>query len=279
MGWPHQMNPDFGDFTLLMPSLYTDLDRDAMFGKWKPYTSFSYPWEKKKNVAFFRGSGYCNMWHRNKVVKCPRWHLTNESYYNGHGDLLDVRINGWDEGGVGRKCPPYDQVPLRELPRYKFLLSLDGVSASNRFAKLLGMNSVVLKEDSPYMGWFYRSVRPYEHYLPILERHPLDVLDAIGVYAGPHRDNELKRIVRNANNFAAKYMCDRAIALYFRKVLTEYKKLFDDMDGFIQGYIWPLVQAKQKTHVDFRQHLGRLRRQIAEDEAAAAAAAAKVAGN
>lgn len=57
------------------------------------------------------------------------------------------------------------------------------------------------------------------------------------------------------------------------QVLNEYKKLFDDMDGFIQGYIWPLVQAKQKTHVDFRQHLGRLRRQVAEDEAAAAAAA------
>lgn len=60
--------------------------------------------------------------------------------------------------------------------------------------------------------------RQYEHYLPILERHPLDVLDVMGTYGSPQRDNELKRIVQNANNFAAKYMCDRAIALYFRKV-------------------------------------------------------------
>ncbi len=60
---------------------------------------------------------------------------------------------------MGRKCPPYEPMPLHGLPRYKYLLALDGVSASNRFAKLLGMNSVVLKEDSPYLGWFYRSVR------------------------------------------------------------------------------------------------------------------------
>mgnify|MGYP001807444599 CR=1 FL=1 len=117
---------------LLRRSLYTDLDRDAINGQWKPYTFYTYPWEKvcalfgalclrcpvlqvlrwpaygsfaqrlyrvgravlrvsfpcalsntcetdmgfclqKKNKAFFRGSGYCNMWHRNKVVKCPRW--------------------------------------------------------------------------------------------------------------------------------------------------------------------------------------------------------------
>jgi hypothetical protein len=45
---------------------------------------------------------------------------------------------------------------LQDHPRWKYLVSADGVAASSRLAKLLLMNSVTLKEDSPYMTYYYR---------------------------------------------------------------------------------------------------------------------------
>lgn len=40
--------------------------------------------------------------------------------------------------------------------RYKYLLNTDGQSASWRLAKLLAMNSVVLKWRSPKIEYYYR---------------------------------------------------------------------------------------------------------------------------
>ncbi|GFR49388.1 hypothetical protein Agub_g11440 [Astrephomene gubernaculifera] len=244
MGYPWKIQATTGDKTILMPSIYLDVGRDAVNGRLQPYSLYSFPWEKKINKAVFRGTGWC---HGGKVVACPRRHLANESNFNGHNDTLDVQITGW----VGPPMP-YQSLSIKDHARYKYVLSLDGATASNRFAKLLGTNSVVLKEESAYIGHFYRSVQAYEHYLPILSRHPNDWLDVFDTYRD--RDVELKRIVNNAQRFAARYLCDRAIALYFRRALVRYKELFSDMQDFIDSDIWPLVQEKQKMNVDFKEY-------------------------
>ncbi|GFR51764.1 hypothetical protein Agub_g14220 [Astrephomene gubernaculifera] len=249
-----------GDSTILMPSLYIDLARDAVQGQIHLYSLYFYPWEKKINKAVFRGSGWCPAWHTNRFTRCPRWHMANQSAFNGYNHSLDVGINGW----VGPPLPPIDALPLPDHAKYKYVLSLDGVSASNRFAKLLGVNSVVLKEDSPYIGHFYRSVHPYEHYLPIFQRGLDDWMDVFETYND--RDEELQRITNNAQRFAAKYLCDRAIALYFRRALEQYKELFSDMQEFIDESVWPLVQEKEKLNIDIKQHLGRRRRRATLQE-------------
>jgi hypothetical protein len=45
---------------------------------------------------------------------------------------------------------------LRDHARYRYLLNLDGSSASFRLAQLLVVNSLVLKQTSPYIEYFYR---------------------------------------------------------------------------------------------------------------------------
>jgi hypothetical protein len=45
---------------------------------------------------------------------------------------------------------------MPEHAKWKYLLSADGVTASCRFGKLLGTNSVVLKETSPWIEYYYR---------------------------------------------------------------------------------------------------------------------------
>lgn len=56
-------------------------------------------------------------------------------------------------------APHSPQVPaasLRDHARYRYLLNLDGSSASFRLAQLLVVNSLVLKQTSPYIEYYYR---------------------------------------------------------------------------------------------------------------------------
>ena len=51
---------------------------------------------------------------------------------------------------------------------YKYLLNLDGYTASYRLAKLMHSNSVVLKEASPHIEYFYRSLKPHVSHICII---------------------------------------------------------------------------------------------------------------
>jgi hypothetical protein len=47
-------------------------------------------------------------------------------------------------------------LPVPEHSRYRWLVSLDGFTASFRFGQLLHTNSVVLKMRSPWIEYYYR---------------------------------------------------------------------------------------------------------------------------
>jgi hypothetical protein len=47
---------------------------------------------------------------------------------------------------------------VQDHPRWKYLVSADGVVAATRLDKLLLMNSVVCKEQSPFEAHYYRCV-------------------------------------------------------------------------------------------------------------------------
>ena len=63
-------------------------------------------------------------------------------------------------------------IPLRpgidmfEHAQYKYLVHLDGHSYSHRLVKLLATNSVVLKEETADLEYYYHLLEPYVHYLP-----------------------------------------------------------------------------------------------------------------
>ncbi len=59
-------------------------------------------------------------------------------------------------------CPPHPAqlpaLPLKDHARHRWLLNLDGISASSRFGQLLHTNSVVLKMRSKYIEYYDRWV-------------------------------------------------------------------------------------------------------------------------
>jgi len=67
---------------------------------------------------------------------------------------------------------------------------------------LLGTNSLVLKQTSRQQEWFYRSVKPWVHYLPMLDNRT-DVITRLE-WAERHPE-EVGRVVHAANRFALTY--------------------------------------------------------------------------
>jgi hypothetical protein len=110
------------------------------------------------------------------------WTYNYRSNYRRHADLIDSKLieelpystNVTNYWAVSH---PPDFYSLFDHARFKFVLSLDGNTCSNRFAKLLHLNSVVLKEDSEWMEYFYGLLHPGEHYLPIFNRSLFDLFD------------------------------------------------------------------------------------------------------
>lgn len=51
-------------------------------------------------------------------------------------------------------------IPIPEHAKWRYLISADGFTASARLAKILLTNSPVLKEESQWIEYYYRSLRP-----------------------------------------------------------------------------------------------------------------------
>jgi hypothetical protein len=81
---------------------------------------------------------------------------------------------------------------------------------------------VTLKQESLWYQWYYRLLRPYEHYIPY-EAEGADLIDKIQ-WAIDH-DDEARQIARNANAFAKQHLKRSDVMLYFYLVLSEYSKL------------------------------------------------------
>lgn len=59
-----------------------------------------------------------------------------------------------------------------EHVRHKWLLHLEGISASSRLGQLMTMNSLVLRAmESNMSEHYYRALRPWVHYVPFFEKH------------------------------------------------------------------------------------------------------------
>lgn len=138
---------------------------------------------------------------------------------------------------------------IKDHARFKLLFGLDGISLSFRLHKIMRTGSPVLKESSPWVEYFSRSLRNMTHYIPVWNYPTLwnGVLDTVQEYLDPKNDRLLRNIAQNAQEFAWKYTGSRARALYWQRTLTEYKSLWEDMDAWIEevcdGELAPLGAA------------------------------------
>lgn len=150
-----------------------------------------------------------------------------------------VRIDGRDKHTLKRRFSKAGFVPIEEHAKWKYLISADGCVAQTRLAKVLLANSVVLKEDSPWIEYYYRSLKPWVHYAPFRHRAGANAGEPGAADEGVRQavarlkgDDAAAALVAAAGQrFAYRNLGQFSRLLYLRRLLVEYNALFGSAGG------------------------------------------------
>lgn len=185
-------------------------------------------WNSKRQVVFFRGADN-GVFDRINWRSCARPALVALSLK--YPDLIDARFTslvGWNdkdssiqdlmrkEGMLG------EYVSLEDFSLYRYLIDVDGHTANTpRTALFLYSGSVLFKQTTDNILWFYSQLKPYIHYVPIAK----DLSDIITqIQWAKDHDEECKKMVDCAYDLAEEVLRQESVYLYFYRLLEAYSK-------------------------------------------------------
>ncbi len=189
-------------------------------------SSQKHPWETKVAKAFWRGSTTGGWLTALNWRQIPRVKLAFLS--QACPALLDARLTGVVQCDLD--IPPLirsqgllgPMVSQADHLRYKYLVDVDGNSCSfERYFWALLSNSVVLKQMTPNIQWYYGALNPYEHFIPVKEDLS-DLFDQIQ-WAKTH-DKEAQQIAARATAFIRNELTPEDTLVYMTHLLREYAK-------------------------------------------------------
>ncbi len=183
-----------------------------------------YSWESKQDLAFWRGAAT----GLTPPSEMPRLRLVQISAE--HPEFLDAKLTQlfpeqYQSLELKALLHPYLASPVSVLEhfKYKYQILADGhVSAFSRAYWQLFSNCVTFKQESPWYQWYYRLLKPYEHYIPY-QADASDLVEKLQ-WAREH-DEEARQISRNANELARNHLKRSDLLLYFYLLLCECAKL------------------------------------------------------
>ena len=185
------------------------------------------PWKKKIDKMFWRGNtmgGYYSN-HNWDLKLRPRLLMLSKE----HPKDFDVKFTGtyWSDPGIVKWLQDNQYIGDWSYPpdhlKYKYHLCVDGNSFASSFYWQLAGNSVIIKNRSSHIEWFYRGVRDGVHYITF-DPDFHDLLDQLQ-WLRTH-DAEAEAMSQKATAFAKEYINPETIALYFYRLFHEYAKLY-----------------------------------------------------
>lgn len=189
--------------TILIPDWINLKNWDHM----QPRINFAkkvYPWDEKYPIIHWRGGCADSMQQRKKLVT-----LTNILPF------IDAIMITKQKDFVE---PEYSL-------KNKYQIALDGARSTwERIIWQLHSNSVLLKPVSTQIQWFHAGLEPYQNYVPISDITNQDLRDTY-TWLQTH-DNEVQKIITNANQFANDNLNTIDMIAYYAIVLQEYAKLY-----------------------------------------------------
>ncbi|KXZ50187.1 hypothetical protein GPECTOR_17g824 [Gonium pectorale] len=209
------------DYEVLLPQFANVYTGELVF----------YPWEKKADKALLRSTLKARM----KWNSTRQW-LVELGARPGNGALLDTGVIANEIKGFKPRLSKSVSIP--DHARWRYIFHTDGITASSRLGKVLAINSVVLKEESHWIEYWYRSLIPNVHYVPFNKENVLQVVSEL--QRDPQR---CQRIADAAQHFMYRHFSQRAKAMYTRAALTSYNALFDDMAAFMASFSWDALKA------------------------------------
>jgi protein glucosyltransferase len=163
------------------------------------YADKAYNWEEKDNEIFWRGQIKGKT--RKKIIKLAEKH-----------PFINAKHASKSEEGY--------IIPELQI-KHKYLLSLDSYGPSlTGFLWKLASNSVVIKQDSTYIQWYYAAMKPWVHYVPIKS----DLSNIEEVFAQiTKQDKKVKKIAIKSNEFVYKNLTYEDMLVYIYHALKVYK--------------------------------------------------------
>jgi len=144
----------------------------------------AYPWERKIPKVVWRGriTGYT---HRRG--ERPRQALVKHA--QKHLEIMDVKPS-----------TQKSKIPQDDFQKYKAILDIDGNAWSARLGKLLCYNSVVIKVEPTYVGYWEKEIEPWVHYIPA-EPDFSDLEKTVRYVIDPKNSEQMQQIVKNGQQF------------------------------------------------------------------------------
>jgi len=192
-----------------------------------------WPWRKKKNVAFFRGSRTSD--ERDPLVLLSR-RLPDIA------DAQYTKNQAWKSDKDTLGMPPATEIPLEDHCEYKYLFNFRGVAASFRFKHLFLCNSLVFhvgpqSNGNDWLEFFYPAMKPWVHYVPI-GTDMSEVEEVLAFFRA--NDDYGKKIAKRGRKFIQEHLRMEDVLSYWRRLLMSYAKLLR----------WKPVKSKSLIRID-----------------------------
>jgi len=187
---------------------------DRMSKTLKAKAEDEWPWDKKRDVAFFRGSRTSE--ERDELVLLSR----------RFPDLVDAEFTknqAWKSKADTLGADPAAEVRLEDHCQYKYLFNFRGVAASFRFKHLFLCGSTVLHVGNEWKEFFYDALIPWVHYVPVQRNTRSDIKELVEfLRAFPHI---AKDIAQNGKRMIESHLRMKDVQRYWNKLLKNYAKL------------------------------------------------------
>lgn len=183
------------------------------------------PWTERKEQIFWRGATSGLGYHDGMN---PRWQVVQLSQQ--YPEEIEAHFSQLVQC---QNLAPMSTLQIRPLlspwhqAKYKYLLALDGNCFPGSFQWQLGSGSVVIKQESPYLEWYYGGLMPHVHYLPT-RADAQDVL-AVKQKIGPV---EALKIVERSQHVSDRLLSAEGIGSYVVFLLRAYSSLWKEEKGW-----------------------------------------------
>lgn len=172
-----------------------------------------WPWEKKEDKAFFRGS-------RTSSERDPLILLSRKEE-----DLVDAQYTknqAWKSDADTLHRPPAQEIKLEEHCKYRYLFNFRGVAASFRFKHLFLCRSVVFHVGNEWLEFFYLALKPWVHYVPV--KQDLSDVRELLEFAKANPD-VMENMAERGQKFILDHLRMEDVSCYWKKLLHQYAKL------------------------------------------------------
>jgi hypothetical protein len=187
-----------------------------------------YEWDEKESKLFWRGSTTGGgIYNRTNWDSFPRSRLVLACEdLKETCDAAFIKIVQFDSEGtkkiMNNKFSLKDPISMENHNKYKYVAWLDGNGpCSGRSEKLVSGNSLLFKQESEYVEFYYSGLKPRQHYMP-LKADMSDLVDQLA-WARSH-DDEARKMASQMHDFSNQ-LSPESIACYLQGLLERYASL------------------------------------------------------